>query len=228
MTRACYLIFFGEYRGHGHPHESPASMKVPLQILGVLSIVVGLIGTGLVGDKLRFSHWVRFDVPGAPDIVAEHAFNFPLATLSVALALVGIGLACAYYLRGVLKGAMARNGLLRTGYRVLLNKYYLDALFIDGVIRSIQYPIAKAAYWINQNVIDGVVNNLGVGAVEAAHLTYDYIDQKVIDGAVNGAGFTAEEGGVLLRHTQTGRVQQYAAFLFGAAALLALILVFVT
>jgi NADH-quinone oxidoreductase subunit L len=67
-----------------------------------------------------------------------------------------------------------------------------------------------------------------VGAREAAHVTYDYIDQKVIDGAVNGAGLTAEEGGVLLRQTQTGRVQQYAAFLFGAAALLALILVFVT
>jgi NADH-quinone oxidoreductase subunit L len=228
MTRACYLIFWGEYRGHGHPHESPPSMKVPLQILGVLSVVVGLVGTGLVGDKLRFSHWVRFDVPGTREIVAEHAFNFPLATLSVALALVGIGLAAAYYLRGVLKGAMARNGALRTGYRVLLNKYYLDALFVDGVIRSIQYPIAKAAYWINQNVIDGAVNAVGVGAREAAHVTYDYIDQKVIDGAVNGAGLTAEEGGVLLRHTQTGRVQQYAAFLFGAAALLALILVFVT
>ena len=49
-----------------------------------------------------------------------------------------------------------------------------------------------------------------------------------IDGIVNGAGFSAEEGGILLRHTQTGRVQQYAAYLFGASALLAVILVFVT
>ena len=27
---ACYLTFHGEYRGHGHPHESPRSMTVPL------------------------------------------------------------------------------------------------------------------------------------------------------------------------------------------------------
>src|SRR5207245_2078732 len=58
MTRACYLIFWGEYRGHGEVHESPPSMAVPLQILGVLSVMAGLIGTGLFGHTLRFSHWV--------------------------------------------------------------------------------------------------------------------------------------------------------------------------
>jgi len=45
---------------------------------------------------------------------------------------------------------------------------------------------------------------------------------------VNGAGFTAEESGGLLRYIQTGRVQQYAAVLFGASALFALILVLTT
>jgi NADH-quinone oxidoreductase subunit L len=228
MTRACYLIFFGEYRGHGHPHESPPSMAVPLQLLGVLSVVVGLLGTGLVGDKLRFSHWMRFDVAGAKEIVAEHAFNVPLAAVSVAIALFGIAIAAGYYLRGLGRGVLARNAPARTGYKVLVNKYYLDNLYIDGIVRSIQYPIAKLAYWINQNVIDGAVNGVGIGARKTAEVVYEVIDQKVIDGAVNGAGFTAEEGGIVLRHTQTGRVQQYAAILFGASALLAVGLVFFT
>ena len=30
MTRCCYLVFFGEYRGHGEPHEAPPSMRWPL------------------------------------------------------------------------------------------------------------------------------------------------------------------------------------------------------
>ena len=30
MTRCVYLTFFGEYRGHGQPHESPQAMTVPL------------------------------------------------------------------------------------------------------------------------------------------------------------------------------------------------------
>ena len=228
MTRACYLIFAGEYRGHGHPHESPRSMAVPLQLLGGLSVVVGLLGTGLAGDKYRFSHWVRFDVPGVPEFLTEHTFNVSIAAVSVAVAAVGIGVAAGYYLRGLGQGVLERNSLARTGYKVLVNKYYLDNLYIDGVIRPIQYPIARAAYWINQNVIDGAVNGVGIGARKGAQVVYDVIDQKVIDGAVNGAGFTAEEGGVVLRHTQTGRVQQYAAVLFGASALLALGLVLFT
>jgi NADH-quinone oxidoreductase subunit L len=225
MTRACYLIFWGEYRGHGQPHESPPSMAWPLRILGGLSVVVGLVNAPGIE---KFKEWVAFEVPGARDVVREHAFNSGLAALSTLVALAGVGAAIAYYNRGFLRGLVPRNALARTGYRVLVNKYYLDALFIDGIIRPIQYPIARAAYWINQNVIDGVVNGIGVGAREAAHVTYDYIDQIGIDGIVNGAGISAEEGGMILRHIQTGRVQQYAAYLFGAAAVLAVILVFVT
>ncbi len=229
MTRAVYLVFFGEYRGHAHPHESPASMVRPLQILGVLSVVGGLIGTALVGTTWRFSNWMRFDIPGAPEIVKEHAFNFPVATMSVAVGLIGIGVAAGYYLRNTFpRGAAEKSGLVRTGYKVLVNKYYIDNLYIDGIVRTIQYPIAKAAYWINQNVIDAVVNGVGIGTRKTAQVVYDVVDQKVIDGAVNGAGFTAEEGGIVLRQTQTGRVQTYAAVLFGASALIAVGLVFFT
>ncbi len=229
MTRAVYLVFFGEYRGHAHPHESPPSMAIPLQILGVLSVVGGLAGTALVGSKWRFAHWVTFEIPGAPEIVEEHAFNLPVAMLSVAVGLIGIGIAAGYYLRNTFpRGAAEKSGLVRTGYKVLVNKYYLDNLYIDGIVRSIQYPIAKAAYWINQKVIDGVVNGVGIGTRQTAQVVYDVIDQKVIDGAVNGAGFSAEEGGIVLRRTQTGRVQTYAAVLFGASALIAVGLVFFT
>jgi NADH-quinone oxidoreductase subunit L len=225
MTRACYLIFWGEYRGHGHPHESPPSMAWPLRILAVPSVFVGLLNAPGIE---KFNEWVEFEVPGVEHFLHHHEFNVGLAALSTLVALAGAGAALAYYNRGFLKGFAARNGLARTGHRILVNKYYLDDLYIKGIIRNIQYPIARAAYWINQNVIDGIVNGVGKGARRAADVTYDYIDQKGIDGVVNGAGFSAEEGGILLRHTQTGRVQQYAAFLFGATALLALILVLVT
>ena len=172
---------------------------------------------------------MRFDVPGAKEIVEEHAFNLTVAAMSVAAGLIGIGIAAGYYLRNTFpRGTAERSGVVRTGYRVLVNKYYLDNLFVDGIIRTIQYPIAKAAYWINQKVIDGVVNGVGIGARKGAQVVYDVADQKVIDGAVNGAGFTAEEGGIVLRQTQTGRVQTYAAILFGASALIAVGLVLFT
>jgi len=224
MTRACYLIFAGEYRGHGHPHESPPSMAWPLRILAVPAVLAGLLNAP--GIEL-FHKWVEFEVPGVPPFLAEHEFNPALAVISLAIAGLGIAVAAAYYFRGALNGLSDRLPFLKVGHRVLVNKYYLDDLFL-AIIRGIQYPIAKGAYWVNQHVIDGVVNGVGKGAQAGAHVVYDVIDQRVIDGAVNGAGLSAEEGGSILRHVQTGRVQQYAALLFGAVAVLAMGLVVLT
>jgi NADH-quinone oxidoreductase subunit L len=225
MTRACYLVFAGEYRGHGHPHESPPSMAVPLRILAVLSVAAGWLSTPLAG-ALRFNHWVKFEIPGLPEFLPEHPFSYPYAGASLAIALMGIGAAAGYYFRNLgPHGLTRRSRLALGGYRLLENKYYLDNLYINGVIRTIQYPIARGAYWFDQNVIDGIVNGIAAVSRRVAYFTYDVIDQKVVDGLVNGAGLTAEEGGSILRLIQTGRVQQYAAVLFAAAALFAAALV---
>ena len=37
MMRAVSLTFFGEYKGHGHPHESPNVMTYPLVALAFFS-----------------------------------------------------------------------------------------------------------------------------------------------------------------------------------------------
>ena len=45
MTRAVSLTFFGTYKGHGHPHESPKIMTYPLIGLAFFSVVAGWIIT---------------------------------------------------------------------------------------------------------------------------------------------------------------------------------------
>ena len=49
----------------------------------------------------------------------------------------------------------------------------------------------------------------------------------MVDRGVNGAGEAAEEAGGVLRLLQSGKVQQYGALLFGAAAIGALALVII-
>ena len=51
MTRCIYLTFFGEYRGHGHPHESEPLITVPLIILAFFSIVAGLFNAAPLGHR---------------------------------------------------------------------------------------------------------------------------------------------------------------------------------
>src|ERR671919_2574764 len=55
MTRACIKTFWGEYRGHGHPHESPGSMVTPLWILAGGSVTVGFLGFPVIGP---FADWI--------------------------------------------------------------------------------------------------------------------------------------------------------------------------
>jgi NADH:ubiquinone oxidoreductase subunit 5 (subunit L)/multisubunit Na+/H+ antiporter MnhA subunit len=53
---------------------------------------------------------------------------------------------------------------------------------------------------------------------------YNTLDQKGVDGAVNGVADITGESGGLLRYFQSGRVQRYALFMFGAVGLLSLLL----
>ncbi len=43
VFRALFLCFFGTYRGHHHPHESPPVMWIPLALLAALSLGGGYI-----------------------------------------------------------------------------------------------------------------------------------------------------------------------------------------
>jgi NADH-quinone oxidoreductase subunit L len=224
MGRAVYLTFFGEYRGHGHPHESPPSMTVPLVLLAIPSVLIGLLNAPGIG---LFHDWVHFHVEGAELELAEHAFNPALAVFSVAVALAGIGVATwVYYWKKAPTGVLQRSPLLRGLHTFVVEKYYLDRLFVDGVVGSIKGPVARFVYWVlDQRVIDGVVNAIGVGAKAIGRFTYDVVDQRGVDGVVHGIGLSASEGGGLLRLIQSGRVQQYALMLFAAVALLGLTLV---
>ena len=92
---------------------------------------------------------------------------------------------------------------------------------------AIAHPIAQAAYWTNQNVLDGIVNGVGTGGRKTGDWVYRNIDQRVVDGAVNGSGTIATGQRHALRPVQSGKVNQYGALLFGAAAVGALVLVIV-
>jgi NADH-quinone oxidoreductase subunit L len=45
MTRQVSYVFFGEWRGHGHAHESPRVMTVPMAFLAFFAMALGVIGT---------------------------------------------------------------------------------------------------------------------------------------------------------------------------------------
>jgi len=236
MTRCVYLTFFGEFRGHGHPHESGPRIVVPLWILAGLAVVAGLANIprlALWPDsfELRFEHF--YEPKGAyfPSVLPSFAapeFSPGIALASTLIGLFGIGLAYMWFWRGAgPQHVTERSRVAHAGYTLLVNKYYFDRLYVDVIAGGVKGPVARASNWINQNVIDGVVNGAGRLSLVAGRFVYDRIDQGVVDSVVDGSGFAAEGGGQLLRRLTSGKVQQYGALLFGATAIFAGVLIFV-
>ena len=126
-----------------------------------------------------------------------------------------------------LVGLTQRNAVLRGGYRLLDNKYYLDALYENVIVKAITGPIAAGAYWFNQRILDGILHAVAGTSRTIAGRVYRNIDQRVVDGAVNTSGKATRGAGGVLQPVQSGKVSQYGALLFSAAAGAALVLVII-
>jgi len=247
MTRCVYLTFFGEYRGHGQPHESGPRITVPLWILAGLALVAGFAnlpkGFQLAPESLqeRFGHYVE-PVAGYFPQVTHATPSWSLAMVSTLVVLAGIGVAAHYYFVRVARASKAagrsltelpngpttRLAVARLGHTLLANKYYLDHLYTGIVAGGTKGPVARFAYRTNQEVLDRAVDGVGRTAVAAGRVVYHQIDQKVVDGFINGTGQVSTDSGEKLRRIQSGKVQNYAAILFAAATVLAgLLIVFV-
>ncbi|MEZ5343647.1 MAG: NADH-quinone oxidoreductase subunit L [Acidimicrobiales bacterium] len=246
MARVIWLVFFGQYRGHSHPHENGARITVPLMILAFMATTVGFLNmpesfTSWLGlpDNFaeRFGHYVE------PAGIASWPSNFSHAKASLSLAFVAsltallAGVIVWGYYRALYRkdaratevtgGLRDKWKVLDMGHNLLTNKYYLDHLYTDTIAAGTKGPLAKAAYWFNQNVLDGIIDSVGKGTVGVGRFVYRYIDQGAIDGSVRGMSIGADDSGQILRKVQSGKIRQYAMLMFGAAVVLAAIFIVV-
>ena len=192
MFRLWYMTFFGETRlMHAHPHESPASMTVPLILLGVLSVFGGWIG---FGEGLgRFGNFLA-PVTGVRDTPASGHLELWLSIVAVLVALEGLMIADKYYRRKPERPEQV-VAAMPGAYKLVANKYYVDeiygVLFIKPLLAFSKYVLS----WV--------------------------VDTAILGGAAWLLGGTASFGGMILQRWQSGNLRSYAAWLAaGAAALL--------
>ncbi len=215
--------------GHHGPHESNFPILAPLFFLSFMSIASGYLLSPMLKIE-KFALWVEphFGDDKHFNVFEPGVFKAIDPILAVAAGVVGMLLAYAFYWKKAYgENITERNGALRAGKNFLVNKYYLDVLYTDIIVGGVKGPIAQAAYWVNQNVIDNVLRYTGKGAAGAAQFVYKYIDQKGVDGVYNGSASGAGALGGLARKLQTGRVQLYAfTVLFGLGAIALLLVIF--
>ncbi len=157
ITRAALLTFAAPADHHGHPHEAPPSMSVPMAALAALSVGGGLLGAQIAGRPLLRSLEGFFELSTSTPALPAPAASVPWATVvAVGAGILGIVVGWVLY-RGRREVTFGAVGTLLT------RQWYLEPLY-DNVI-------AGAAKWVGRNmadvvelrVIDGTVN--GVAAV---------------------------------------------------------------
>jgi len=149
VFRAYFLTFFGKYRGHHHPHESPFSMTFPLMVLAAFSIG---------GGFLSVPQWLAPMFP----LSAEHTDNLQPMIISVSFGVGGILLALLMYVvaPSLSDTAKAVSGPL---YTLLSNKYYVDEIYSAIIVKPLNV-ISRTVLWrgIDEGLIDtGLVNGSG-------------------------------------------------------------------
>ncbi len=203
MFRLMFLTFWGETRAdaevQAHIHESPPIMTVPLIVLAVPAALLGLIvGLPPEGGWIHdFLHPVFFEVEGEPFHVIGEGGLLMVVSLAVALA----GIAVAHYLyvrQTEVPGRIA--GRLPVAYQASYNKMYMDAVYDVVPIRA----TLGFASWL-----------------------WTFFDVRVVDGAVNGVARLVGWAGDRLRPIQTGRVQNYAMYVFGGMVVLVIVLAWI-
>jgi NADH-quinone oxidoreductase subunit L len=236
MARLVFLTFWGTCRADEHTkhkiHESPGSMTVPLVVLAALAVVGGWVGLpAAFGVGNRFEHFLApvFAPAAEHGAAAAHGMEaavhgrgieFLFMALSVGVALAGMALAHHLYVRRPeLPAALAAR--FQSGYRTLLNKYWVDELYAATVVRGTQ-GLSRGLARFDLGVVDGIVNGAGWLTRGVSWLGGQH-DRWVVDGAVNGVAWMIRAAGSQARRLQTGVVQNYVLAVFaGVAAIVAL------
>jgi NADH-quinone oxidoreductase subunit L len=217
MTRQVSYVFFGQWRGHEHAHESPRSMTTPLAILAFFAIALGAVGTPAWP-------WFRAFLNGQAAEGDFHAFAEPawlmLLAASCVIVIVGIGLGWLLYGnkspkpedRDVLEAAVPPI------WKALRDRLYVDEFYGLTVIAFYGWW-GRVADWLDRRVWGGAVSGVAWLTRMGAHLNR-FLDTNVVDGGFDKGCEELNAGGGLLSSMQNGRVQTYLRLLALAFVLL--------
>jgi NADH-quinone oxidoreductase subunit L len=248
MMRQVGYVFFGPWRGHGHPHESPSVMTVPLSILAVFAVFLGFLGTPAWP-------WFTSFIESKP-LVLEAAWYaepnlMPLMGLAIVLVFLGLGAGWLLYVRrNIGRPASAPEhhhaqehgdepkhqsgdivdvveGAMPTVWLWLANRLYFDELYAATVIRWYA-ALARLSDWFDRRVWGGIVAAVAA-SFRGLGWTNKTVDSQLIDGAFDKTCEELVTGGGMLAWLQADRSPLYLrALTVGALVLAGIALVVAT
>jgi NADH-quinone oxidoreductase subunit L len=210
--RLIIMTFHGEFRGgvesvpmnqrtpdeanaYVHKGDSPASMLVPMMVLGTFAVGSGFVFNGLWDIGPVPAHWfAHFFDENAPELVTW------IAVLSMVVAISGILLAVAMY--GLKPASLHEMLRPHAGlHRVLEQRYFMDYLYETVIVRRVLHRgIFAASDWVDRKIVDGAVDFVGWAGRNAGKFI-----AQIQTGQVQAYGIAVSVGAIVLLWTFLGR-----------------------
>ena len=205
--RMLHMTFHSEYRGGveaemqdlqvpagaaqhngGHLRESSLVMVIPMLLLAVAAIGSGYFINPQGDVGVIPKHWITHffvsgfgsAIPALLEVVKVHDFSRWMAAVSTAAAVVGIAIAAYLYVRRSQARSAEPLNSLGPVHTLLSEKYYVDALYEDAVVRRWFYRrFAGTVDWLDRNLVDGLVDTVGwifrnigslIGRLQSGHV----------------------------------------------------------
>ncbi len=223
MWRLMNMTFYGKSRTApdvaAKVQESAPAMTVPLIVLAAGSVLAGWLGTpklwGMSGWFRGFETWLEpafasAAVEAAHEGAHDASIEWILMGVSVAIALIGVGIARWFYHKRP-EIADSLEARLRPLHSVLLNKWYVDELYDFLFVNGFAKGGGRVLGAFDRSVIDGGVNGAGWLTRFSSSVSI-WWDTWIIDGAVRLSSLLVKLSSYPVRIVQTGRVQAYALF----------------
>ena len=192
MFRVVFMTFGGEYRGgspeaHGHPHESPPVMVMPMVILAVLAVVSGFWNvTGQFGVFMGHGETHSF-VEGFFGILTH---SLPWVSLMMA----GLGILLAYAIYSAKWLSAERVGSwFKPLYTLFYRKYWFDELYEGILVRKVLINgFFVGLQQFDTHGVDGTVNGIADGTIAGGRaIRRAQTGQLQLYGLVIGIGLLA-------------------------------------
>jgi NADH-quinone oxidoreductase subunit L len=197
MFRLLYLVFFGEQRLAGHPHESPRVMTVPLVILGILAASGGILNIpSLFGGNSNFIAFLQGSVFSKATEALGRSAEIGLILISLVLLCLVIILAFRTYVTKAHVPAVVVKPSSFLG-RLISRKFYIDEIYTA----VFEKPFGSLSDFF-----------------------FSKIENIILDPAVDGFGYATSRFGSLVRRLQRGNISFY---LFAMVAGILLFIIFI-
>jgi NADH-quinone oxidoreductase subunit L len=165
MFRLYFSVFWNkESVLHHHNNEGLVTMKIPLVILAIATVLTGFV---------PFSNLVTSD-----RIKSASHIDIVFSIAPVVLALAGIFLASVLYKKQndrPAKIASSLGGL----YKAAHGKFYIDEIYLFITKKIIFNLVGRPAAWIDKNVVDGFMNLLAEAIAKLARLIKGFQSGKI-------------------------------------------------